>query len=49
MVICYYFIFLITIAQSCVFFFFCLDRRYRDIGVTISDTPNILKSLEKNP
>jgi hypothetical protein len=43
MALSYYFIFFITIAQACVFFFLCLDRRYRDIGVTIANTPRTLK------
>lgn len=46
MFISYFFVSMISIALSSVFFFFCLDRRYRDIGHTVDNTPPIIRNLE---
>lgn len=45
----YLFVSVISIALSAFFFFFCVDRRYRDIAVTIDNTPRVMRHLEANP
>jgi len=40
-----YFVTLISISLSAFFIFYCLDRRYRDMGVTLLNTPLTFKTL----
>lgn len=45
----YFFVTVLSIALSAFFFFFCLDRRYRDMAVTLPNTPGVIHNLEMNP
>lgn len=43
-----FFIAMISEVVACVFMFYSMDRRFRDIGITIEDTPMVLQEIDQN-
>lgn len=44
-----FFVSCIPTALASVFLYYCLDRRFREIGVTVPGTPVELRNMESDP